>query len=103
MSEKSTNGNGEKWRFAFWIITVGSGIVVGLLSKGYFVLDSKIAAAEERMKEEKKDDVAKIEKQIDKVDDKVDDIKQEQKVMRQEFNDKFTKILVQLEQIKRNQ
>ncbi len=64
------------FKVAFWVMT--SVMTIGLLGlagsslKGYLILDSKIANAEDTLKQDKEKDIVRIERRIEKVEERVD-------------------------------
>jgi len=95
------------WKFGFWIMTGFTITIFSACIMGYFSLSATIVSAEVRLREEKNEDLVKLESKFEhfsyKIEAKVEKVSDQVAVMRKENNTKFTDILLVLEQIKAKQ
>ena len=93
----TTNGNG-KWQLAFWVVTVFFFVGMGMMTKYVVANDEKREKGDEHIVEKIYTEDDKIRKEFK---EEIVLLRTEQKIMRKETNDGFTKVLIEIEKLKK--
>jgi len=91
------NGNGRAWQLAFWVVSVFFFVGIGTLTKYVVANEEKSTAGDEKLVEKIHAEDSELRIEFKK---EISLLRTEQKVMRKETNESFTRVLVAIAEIK---